>query len=86
MKGPRNVRNFWIHAQVDGRRSRVCGGPRRKDGGLSLTLYQRSGGTIVAALQVECLALTDGTLRLEASPFRPFTVSDTSELRIETKR
>lgn len=86
MKCPRKVRNFWIQARVDGRESRVCGGPRSKDGGLSLTLYQRSRGMVVAALQVNCFARCDGTLRLEVEPLLPLTSSKTKELVIETKR
>jgi hypothetical protein len=86
MKCPRTVRNFWIHARVDGRESRVCGGPRAKDGGLSLTLYQRSDGNVVAALQVNCFALSDGSLRLEVEPLLPLTLPNTKELVIETKR
>ena len=79
-------RNFWIHAHVDGRESRVRGGPKARDGGLSLTLYQRSCGRVVAALQVNCFARSDGTLRLEVEPLLPLTTSGTKELVIETKR
>ena len=41
---PRVVRNFWLEADVDGRVSTVAGGPRGKDGGITLRIYQRSGG------------------------------------------
>ena len=33
---PRAVRNFWLSAEVDGRRSLVTGGPRGKDGGITV--------------------------------------------------
>jgi len=51
-KRPRTIRNFWLEAAIDGRRTRFAGGPRAKDGGMSLTLYQRSGGSVVRALEI----------------------------------
>lgn len=68
---PRRVRNFWISADVDGRRSRISGGPRGRGGGISLTLYQRCGGEVAAALNVECIARSDGTLCVEVEPVLP---------------
>jgi hypothetical protein len=63
---PRNVRNFWIECEVDGRRTKVALGPQAKDGGFSLTVYQRSDGEVTKALQVQGRATidTDGTIRL----------------------
>ena len=49
---PRNVRNFWIELDVDGRKKRVATGPRSKDGGFRLIVYQREKGGIVKALNV----------------------------------
>ena len=49
---PRNVRNFWIELDVDGRKSCITTGPRSKDGGFKLTVYQREKGNIVKALSV----------------------------------
>ena len=49
---PRNVRNFWIEADIDGQKSGIAGGPQRKDGGFDLTIKQRSDGQIVEALEV----------------------------------
>ena len=43
---PRNVRNFWLDFNVDGRDSALSGGPVRKDGGFSGRIYQRDGGDI----------------------------------------
>jgi hypothetical protein len=84
---PRAVRNFWVAGDVDGRRSRISGGPRARDGGISLTLYQRKEGGVTEALKVECLACEDGTLRVEVEPVLPFRFIRTSgKLRIETKR
>jgi len=43
---PRNVRNFWLELQVDGRKSEVKTGPRRKDGGFSQKVFIREKGLI----------------------------------------
>jgi len=40
------VRNWWIEADVDGRKTPLSGGPRSKDGGFQLTIYQRVKGNI----------------------------------------
>jgi hypothetical protein len=60
----RNVRNFWIEASVDGRASEVATGPRAKDGGIDLTIYQRDAGSISTALRIRGRAAPDGTLTL----------------------
>jgi hypothetical protein len=84
---PRTVRNFWISGDVDGRRSRISGGPRARSGGISLTLYQRQGGGVATALSVRCIACPDGTLRVEVEPVLPFRFSRRDgRLRITTKR
>jgi hypothetical protein len=51
---PRVVRNFYVIAEVDGRRSRISGGPRAWDGGMTLTLYQRRSGSVAAVLTLRC--------------------------------
>lgn len=61
---PRNVRNFWLQAYIDGRTSDVATGPKNKDGGFTLTIYQRSKGDIVKALTVTGVADSYGTLVL----------------------
>lgn len=43
---PRNVRNFWIEANIDGRTSKVATGPASKDGGFDLEILFRELGTI----------------------------------------
>lgn len=58
----RNVRNFWIDLSVDGRASSVETGPRSKDGGFSMTIYQRDEGDIVTAAKISGLARSDGSL------------------------
>lgn len=83
---PRVIRNFWLSGEVDGRSSRVSGGPRARDGGLHLTIYQRDRGSIVTALKVQCSAFSDGTLRIEIQPTRSYVLETSGTIRIETKR
>ena len=49
---PRNVRNFWISADVDGRESVIAGGPRSKEGGFDLSIQQRDDGCVVGAAEI----------------------------------
>lgn len=43
---PRNVRNFWLELEVDGRKSRIKTGPRRADGGFALRILVREDGCV----------------------------------------
>lgn len=48
------VRNFWIDADVDGRETMLSGGPRAKDGGMTIRVKQRSNGCIANSINVVC--------------------------------
>lgn len=61
---PRNVRNFWLEADIDGRRSRFEGGPRSKSGGFTVTVKQRDCGEVTTAGRLYGYAWADGTLTL----------------------
>lgn len=62
---PRNVRNFWITADVDGRPTKIVGGPVKKDGGFDMTIQYREEGTIAhKTVDVSGRCLGDGTLKL----------------------
>ena len=50
------VRNFWIDADIDGRQTTLGGGPRSKDGGMDVTIYQRDEGGIKRAFTITCRA------------------------------
>lgn len=65
---PRNVRNFWIEASVDGRESKLSGGPVRKDGGFSLTIFVRDDGDVTRALEIDGLCTSEGKLILRVTP------------------
>ncbi len=43
------VRNWWIEADIDGRKTSLSGGPRNREGGFSLRIYQRDNGSIMTA-------------------------------------
>ena len=45
---PRFVCNFWIDLDTDPSQNHIATGPRTKDGGFSMTIQQRSLGTICA--------------------------------------
>lgn len=48
------LRNFWVEANIDGRETTLEGGPRRKDGGLTVKVLQRDNGSKVTAVKVNC--------------------------------
>ena len=55
------LRNFWVTANVDGRSTDLEGGPRAKDGGMTITVLQRKNGTKKKAVVVRCWE-SDGEL------------------------
>jgi len=64
---PRNVRNFWIEAQIDGRPTKITGGPRAKGGGFVLNIYQRRRGKVHKAIRIQGFARQEGNLRLQVT-------------------
>ena len=55
------VRNFYVEANIDGRQTRLGGGPASNTGGMTVRLYQRNEGEITDALLIEC-CVRDGIL------------------------
>lgn len=47
------VRPFFIEADIEGRRTTLKGGPQRKDGEMSVSIYQRSKGEITTACTIK---------------------------------
>lgn len=75
---PRNVRNFWIELDVDGRKTKISTGPVRKDGGFRLKIFQRNLGRVMEVVNISGVAdgealVIDGT-------------ENGSQIRIETRR
>lgn len=61
----RNVRNFWIELEVDGRANVVAAGPAGKDGGFKLRIRVRDAGEVSPRdIIIEGRAEKDGTLRV----------------------
>lgn len=88
---PRNVRNFWVEADIDGRRERLSGGPVARDGGFELTVYIRDRGSVRRAVEMRGYEYEDGKLRLwvrEADPTRTgvFPTEGLPEFTIESQR
>jgi len=50
---PRNVRNFWIEAEVEGRKSKIAFGPQGKEDGFCLTVFMRNKGEVEAVLGLQ---------------------------------
>lgn len=75
------VRNFWVEANIDGRKTKLAGGPRSKNGGFSLTVFQRSQGSITRALIIDGFANEDGELNLSVRNGK-----DSQKLRVVTER
>lgn len=76
---PRVVRNFWCEVKCDGRNSKLATGPVSKDGGMNITLYQRSDKGIITAVDIRCYADKDGNLITVVD-------ADSKNIWIETKR
>ena len=53
------VRNFYIQGNIDGRKTSISGGSRKKDGGMFLVLTQRNNGCIEECASIECVADRD---------------------------
>ena len=62
---PRNVRNFWIELQVDGKKVPIATGPRGKDGGFVCTIRMRDNGQVTKPLTVVGRVMENGTLVLD---------------------
>lgn len=50
------LRNFWIEVEVDGRKTVLSGGPRSRDGGMKVTIWQRELGLKTKAVEITCEA------------------------------
>lgn len=48
------VRNFYLEAEIDGRKTDLHGGPQNKKGGMKVELYQRNKGEILHVATITC--------------------------------
>ena len=48
------MRNFYMEADIEGRKTMLTGGPAAKDGGMTVDIRQREEGNSVLAFRIEC--------------------------------
>ena len=67
---PRNVHNFWIEIDIDGRKERIKVGPESADGGFTMVIYQRDKRQVSGISEALLIwAAADGeTLTLTITP------------------
>jgi hypothetical protein len=61
------TRNFWIDAEIDGRKTTIASGPRSRDGGFDLSISMRDEGAVIRPLRVIGWCGSDGVLHLEVN-------------------
>jgi len=81
-----SVRNFYAKIKVDGRETNVGVGPRGKDGGMGIELYQRDYGEISHVLTIYCHFNSDGLLITEVVPSQVARQALESNSRYITER
>lgn len=83
----KNVRNFWVELEVDGRESTIATGPRGNDGGFYQDVYIRDKGEAKHAFRIIAqLKDAEGNLQIHIVPRDvPIKVVD-NHLYLETKR
>ena len=59
---PKNLRNFYIHCNVDGLQKPLASGPKSHTGGMSIDLMAAINGQSVSVLKVDCIAKATGKL------------------------
>lgn len=55
------IRNFYLKADIEGKETKLTGGPRGKNGGMSVVITQRNKNGIEEAVRIECFEV-DGEL------------------------
>ena len=79
----RNVRNFWVELNVDGKQRPVASGPRNKDGGFYLDVKVRRDGEPLYVGSLTGSVIPGGKLRLS---WVPSEVELPATVLSETKR
>lgn len=55
------MRNFYLTADIDGRKTLLAGGPRAKNGEMHVVIRQRENGFSLRAFTIDCIE-RDGKL------------------------
>ena len=64
------MNNFHVTGKIDGRKTPISFGPRGKDGGFTLKIYQRSKGEKVVAFEIWGRVDSQGNIVLTVDPNR----------------
>ena len=70
------TRNFYIDAYIDDRKTRLTGGPQRKDGGMIVRYMQRDKGERRELFKVHSYTLWDDESTLVT------TITDTKTMKV----
>ena len=81
-----SIRNFYIECEIDGRKSKLTGGPRAKDGGFNLIVYQRSDGKKIVAVKIKGTTRDNDTLVLDTWTQAGFIPITFNQDRLLTER
>lgn len=72
------IQNFWIEVKIDGKKEILKGGPKSKDNGFSLSIFQRQDGRVIKVITITGLAFEDETLETNIA-FQSFRHTITSQ-------
>jgi hypothetical protein len=78
----RRLNNFRVVADIDGQCTQLKGGPRSKDGGMRVKVYQLKEGKQVLAVDLICRVLSDGTLVTSMFPVQHLITEGDEEGRV----
>jgi hypothetical protein len=54
------MRNFWVESFIDGRKTLLASGPRRKDGEMHTVIKVKEEGNSVEAVSIVCFPTEQG--------------------------
>ena len=80
------IQNFYIDCEIDGHKSRLTGGPRAKNGGFNLTVYQRDSGEKIEAVKISGTVRDDVVLVLDVQTHENCVPMTFNLKRLLTKR
>jgi hypothetical protein len=80
------LRNWWIEAKMDDSDVVHTFGPRAKDSGFEISVYQRDDGQSKLALHIEAFAYEDGRLQLDARMGSDFWRPGNSAIIVTSQR
>ncbi len=55
-----SMRNFWVESFIDGRKTLLASGPRRKDGEMHTVIKVKEEGNSVEAVSIVCFPTEQG--------------------------